>query len=70
MKCGKRVMLNSVMCAKCDKWMHGKCAKMKRVTSTQGYLELRDAKLNFACDNGRAIVLKQIYTTNIRLGLC
>ena len=33
-KCGKRVMANSVMCTKCGKWMHGRCAKMKRVTST------------------------------------
>ena len=33
-KCGKRVMANSVICTKCGKWVHGKCAKMKRVTST------------------------------------
>ena len=33
-KCSKRVMANSVMCTKCGKWIHGKCAKMKRVTST------------------------------------
>ena len=33
-KCGKRVMANSVMCTKCGKWVHGRCAKMKRVTST------------------------------------
>ena len=33
-KCGKRVMENSVMCTKCVKWVHGRCAKMKRVTST------------------------------------
>ena len=32
--CGKRVKANSVMCTKCGKWMHGGCAKMKRVTST------------------------------------
>ena len=42
----------------------------KTATHDQGYLELRDAKLNFVCDNSRAIVLKQIYTMNIRLGLC
>ena len=36
----------------------------------QGYLELRNAKLNFDCDNSTAIVLKQIYATNIHLGLC
>ena len=33
-KCSKRVMENSVMCTKCCKWIHGRCAKMKRVTST------------------------------------
>ena len=33
-KCGKRVMANSVMCTKCGKWVHGRCAKMKRATST------------------------------------
>ena len=33
-KCGKRVMANSVMYTKCGKWVHGRCAKMKRVTST------------------------------------
>ena len=33
-KCGKRVMANSVMCTKCYKWVHGICAKMKRVAST------------------------------------
>ena len=27
-------MANSVMCSKCDKWVHGSCAKMKRMTST------------------------------------
>ena len=31
---GKRVMANSVMCTKCGKWVHGRCAKIKRVTST------------------------------------
>ena len=33
-KCSKRVMANLVMCTKCCKWVHGKCAKRKRVTST------------------------------------
>ena len=32
-QCGKKVMANSVMCTKCCKWVHGRCAKMKRVTS-------------------------------------
>ena len=33
-KCSKRVMANSMMCTKCGKWVHGRWAKMKRVTST------------------------------------
>ena len=33
-KCDKSVMTNSVMCTKCGKWVHGRCAKMKRVAST------------------------------------
>ena len=33
-KCSKRVMENSVMCTQCGKWVLGRCAKMKRVTST------------------------------------
>ena len=33
-KCGKRAMANSVTCTKCGKWVHGRCAKMKRLTST------------------------------------
>ena len=33
-KCGKRVMASSAMCTKCGKWVHGRCAKLKRVTST------------------------------------
>ena len=26
---GKRVMANSVLCTKCGKWIHGRCAKIK-----------------------------------------
>ena len=31
-KCDKRVMENLVI--KCSEWMHARCAKMKRVTTT------------------------------------
>ena len=27
--CGKRVMAKSVLCVKCRKWIHGRCAKVK-----------------------------------------
>ena len=30
--CWKQVMANSVLCMKCEKWIHGSCAKVKRVT--------------------------------------
>ena len=33
-KCGERVVTNWVMCTKYSKWMHGSCAKIKRVTTT------------------------------------
>ena len=34
--CWKRVMANSVLCVKCGKWIHGRCAKVKRVTPRLG----------------------------------
>ena len=27
--CGRRVMANSVLCTKCENWVHGRCAKIK-----------------------------------------
>ena len=32
-KCSQRVIANSVLCTKYGKWVHGRCAKIKRVTS-------------------------------------
>ena len=34
--CGKRVIANSVLCVKCRKRIHGRCAKLKRVTPRLG----------------------------------
>ena len=31
--CGLRVKANLVMCVKCGKWIHSRCAAMKMVTS-------------------------------------
>ena len=31
--CGRRVMANSVPCTKCKNSVHGRCAKIKRVTA-------------------------------------
>ena len=28
--CGKRVTVNSVLCKKCDQWIHKKCSKLKK----------------------------------------
>ena len=30
--CGKRVGSNAMCCIQCTKWIHGRCAKMKKVT--------------------------------------
>jgi len=27
--CGKRVMANSLLCTKCEKWIHGRCTRMR-----------------------------------------
>ena len=34
--CGKQAMANSALCVKCRKWIHGRCAKVKRVTLRLG----------------------------------
>ena len=34
--CRKRVMANSVLCVDYGKWIHGRCAKVKRVTPSLG----------------------------------
>ena len=46
--CGRRVMANSMQCEKCQRWVHGKCAKVRRVTSSM-------AK-GFTCRNCKAIL--------------
>ena len=33
-KCSQRERENLVICTKCGKWVHGRCVKMNRVTST------------------------------------
>ena len=30
--CGKRITVNSVLCTKCNQWIHGRCSKLKKVT--------------------------------------
>ena len=29
---GKKITVNSVLCTKCDQWIHGRCSKLKKVT--------------------------------------
>ena len=31
---GKRVMSNAVLCTMCKKWIHGRCAQTKKVSSS------------------------------------
>ena len=32
--CGKRETVNSVLCTKCNKWIHARCSKLKKVTTS------------------------------------
>ena len=31
--CRRGMMVNSVLCTKCGNWLHGRCAKIKRVAA-------------------------------------
>ena len=46
--CGRRVVANSVLCTKCENWVHGKCAKIKRVTAKLA--------MHFVCSRCRGIM--------------
>ena len=45
--CWRRVMANSVLCTKCGNWVHGKCAKINRVTTRLA--------MHFVCSKCRGI---------------
>ena len=47
--CGRRVMANSMFCTKRGNWVHGKCAKIKRVTATLA--------MHFVCLKCRGIMV-------------
>ena len=32
--CSRKTMANAVLCKSCGNWLHGRCAKIKRVTTT------------------------------------
>ena len=51
--CGKRVMANAVLCGKCDKWIHARCAKMKRVTPSLA----KDFVCNVCVGRSRGLVV-------------
>ena len=36
--CERRVMANSVLCIKCGNWLHGRCAKIKKVTLAMHFI--------------------------------
>ena len=43
--CGKRVMSNSAKCRLCEKWVHARCAGVKRViTGMAGVFECKKCK--------------------------
>ena len=46
--CGSTVMTKSVLCAKCVNWVHGRCAKIKRVTAR--------LPMHFVCSRCRGII--------------
>ena len=46
--CGRRVMANLVLCTKCGNWVHGRCAKIERVTASLATL--------FVCSRWREII--------------
>ena len=43
--CVRRVMTNSVLWTECENWVHGRCAKIKRVTARLA--------MNFVCSRCR-----------------
>ena len=46
--CGKRVIASLALCSKCKNWVHGRCAKIKRVTPRLA--------MRFVCSIGRKIL--------------
>ena len=46
--CGKRGMANSVLGTKCGNWVHGRCAKIKRITARLA--------IHFACSKCKGIM--------------
>ena len=42
--CGKLVMANCLLCVKGRKWIHGRCAKVKRETVSLGRDGVEDAR--------------------------
>ena len=46
--CGRKVMANSVLCKKYGNWVHGRCAKIKRVTA--------GLAMHFACSKCKGIM--------------
>ena len=33
--CGKKVTVNSVLCTKCDQWIHERCSKLKKKSNSK-----------------------------------
>ena len=46
--CGRRVMANLVLYTKCRNWVHGRCTKIKRVTTRLA--------MRFVCSRNRGMM--------------
>ena len=44
--CGRKTIANSVLCKLCQNWIHGRCAKIKRVTMDFENVEDQENKLH------------------------
>ena len=47
--CGRRAMANSVLCTKCENWVRGRCAKIKRINAQLATF--------FVCSRCRGIIV-------------
>ena len=50
--CGRRVMANLVLGTKCENWVHGKCAKIKKVTARLA--------MHFVCSKCKGIMKEMV----------
>ena len=54
--CGRRIMANSALCTKCGNWVHGICAKRKRVAARLA--------MHFVCSKCKEIMERTVDSIN------